>query len=80
MRVLIFGGLYGAQPVGRELVIRLARHLGAGWTKKNREIQKLLQDTLIFLVPAVDTNGFDAAEPGKASTLTGNCIAFQTYI
>nr|XP_045606806.1 carboxypeptidase D-like isoform X3 [Procambarus clarkii] len=64
VRVLIFGGLYGAQPVGRELVIRLARHLGAGWAKKNREIQKLLQETQIFLVPAVDTNGFDRAEPG----------------
>ncbi|XP_071532744.1 carboxypeptidase D-like [Panulirus ornatus] len=74
VRVMIFGGLYGAQPVGRELVIRLARHLAAGWAKKNREIQKLLQDTQIFLVPAVDTIGFDSAEPGmcgysKASEL-----------
>ncbi|KAG7157912.1 Carboxypeptidase D-like [Homarus americanus] len=57
VRVMIFGGLYGSQPVGRELVIRLARHLGAGWAKKNREMQKLLQTTQIFLVPAVDTKG-----------------------
>ncbi|XP_069936726.1 carboxypeptidase D isoform X6 [Cherax quadricarinatus] len=64
VRVLILGGLYGAQPVGRELVIRLARHLGSGWAKKNREVQKLLQDTQIFLVPAVDSKGFDKAEAG----------------
>ncbi|XP_042241968.1 carboxypeptidase D-like isoform X3 [Homarus americanus] len=64
VRVMIFGGLYGSQPVGRELVIRLARHLGAGWAKKNREMQKLLQTTQIFLVPAVDTKGFEVAEPG----------------
>lgn len=65
LRVLIFGGLYGSQPVGRELVIRLARHLGAGWTNKDRKIEKLLQETQIYLVPAVDTEGFDKAEAGK---------------
>ncbi|XP_037777657.1 carboxypeptidase D-like isoform X2 [Penaeus monodon] len=64
VRVLILGGLYGAQPVGRELVIRLARHLGAGWTKKDTKIQTLLENTRIFLVPAIDIDGFDAAIPG----------------
>lgn len=61
---MILGGLYGAQPVGRELVIRLARHLGAGWTKKDTKIQTLLENTRIFLVPAIDIDGFDAAIPG----------------
>lgn len=65
VRVMILGGLYGSQPVGRELVLRLARHLASGWAKKNREIQKLLQNTKIFLVPAVDTDGFEKAEPGN---------------
>lgn len=65
LRVLIVGGLYGSQPVGRELVIRLARHLGAGWAKKNQEVEKLLEETQIFLVPAVDIEGFENAEAGK---------------
>lgn len=72
VRVMLVGGLYGSQPVGRELVLRLARHLASGWAKKNREVQKLLQNTKIFLVPAVDIEGFDRAEPGcnKLSFLT----------
>lgn len=65
VRVMVVGGLYGSQPVGRELVLRLARHLASGWAKKDREIQKLLQNTKIFLVPAVDTDGFDRAESGN---------------
>ncbi|XP_068232083.1 carboxypeptidase D-like [Palaemon carinicauda] len=64
VRVVIFGGLYGSQPVGRELVIRLARHLGEGWARKDEDIQKLLNETQIILVPAVDTEGFVTAESG----------------
>ncbi|XP_047475155.1 carboxypeptidase D-like isoform X2 [Penaeus chinensis] len=64
VRVMVLGGLYGAQPVGRELVMRLARHLGAGWAKKDTKIQTLLENTRIFLVPAIDIDGFDAAIPG----------------
>ncbi|XP_042883422.1 carboxypeptidase D-like isoform X2 [Penaeus japonicus] len=64
VRVVVLGGLYGSQPVGRELVIRLARHLGAGWAKKDVKIQTLLEKTRIFLVPAVDIDGYDAALPG----------------
>lgn len=30
VKILLVGGLYGAQPVGRELLIRLARHIGEG--------------------------------------------------
>jgi len=26
--VLLVGGIYGSQPVGREVLVRLARHLG----------------------------------------------------
>lgn len=62
--MVVLGGLYGSQPVGRELVIRLARHLGAGWAKKDVKIQTLLEKTRIFLVPAVDIDGYDAALPG----------------
>lgn len=69
MRVMVVGGLYGSQPVGRELVIRLARHLAAGWAKKDREMQKLLQNTMIYLVPAVDAVGFANAKPGIACNL-----------
>ncbi|XP_064099961.1 carboxypeptidase D-like isoform X2 [Macrobrachium nipponense] len=63
-RIVIFGGLYGSQPVGRELVIRLARHLGEGWNRKDEQIQKLLKETQIILVPAVDIEGFVTSEPG----------------
>lgn len=69
VRVMVVGGLYGSQPVGRELVLRLARHLAAGWGKKDREMQKLLQNSRIFLVPAVDVEGFNKAEPGNTDFL-----------
>lgn len=64
MKVMVIGGLYGAQPVGRELVLRLARHLAAGWYKEDEDIRTLLRTTSITLVPAVDLKGFDAAKPG----------------
>ena len=55
--------------MGRELVVRLAHHLAAGWAQKDREMQKLLQNTRIFLVPAVDIEGFGRAEPGNTDFL-----------
>ncbi|KAK7026826.1 hypothetical protein SK128_005654 [Halocaridina rubra] len=64
LRVVVFGGLYGAQPVGRELILRLGRHLGAGWAKKDPKIKSLLETTSIYLVPAVDVQGFEKSVPG----------------
>ncbi|KAK3865556.1 hypothetical protein Pcinc_028850 [Petrolisthes cinctipes] len=64
VRVMVVGGLYGAQPVGRELVLRLARHLAAGWAKEDDEIRTLLRSTSITIVPAVDLKGFESAKPG----------------
>ena len=76
VRVMVVGGLYGSQPVGRELVVRLARHLATGWAKKDREMQKLLQNTRIFLVPAVDIVGFDSAKPGNACNLLNQSVYY----
>ena len=46
-RVALFGGLHGSQPVGRELLWRLAQHLGEGeifwglvFIQKNNRITK----------------------------------------
>ncbi|XP_076044068.1 carboxypeptidase D-like isoform X2 [Oratosquilla oratoria] len=62
--VLILGGLYGSQPVGRELTLRLARHLAAGWMKDSKRIKDILENVIVYIAPAVDTQGFDAAIPG----------------
>ena len=79
VRVVIFGGLYGSQPVGRELVIRLARHLGAGWAHNDEEIKKLLEETEIILVPAVDVKAFEAAVPGKKTRQGMTFSSFVSY-
>ncbi|CAL4060287.1 unnamed protein product, partial [Meganyctiphanes norvegica] len=63
-RVMVIGGLYGSQPVGRELVLRLGRHLAAGWKAHNTRIIQLLANTIVYLVPAIDTDGFKKTPPG----------------
>ncbi|MCL4131124.1 UNVERIFIED_CONTAM: hypothetical protein GTU68_041687, partial [Idotea baltica] len=63
-RVILLGGLYGAQPVGREMLIRLARHLGEGWHRKDARVMAILRTTEIYVLPALDKKGFNGVKEG----------------
>lgn len=62
--VALFGSVYGSQPVGREILIRLARHLGEGYKRREPEIVDLFQRINLFILPMVDVDNFDLSGAG----------------
>jgi len=65
--VLLVGGLYGSQPVGREVLVRLARHLGEGYKRGDNIVTMILKRADVYILPAVDMAGFDASKVGSCS-------------
>ena len=66
VNIALFGGVYGSQPVGRELLVRLARHLGEGHKQKNPHCRKLFEKANVFILPMIDVQGF-------SNDLEGTC-------
>ena len=64
----LFGGLYGSQPVGRELLLRFGRHLAKGFTVNDPEITQLFKQANIYILPAVDSDGMDKFTVGTCSS------------
>jgi len=62
--VLLVGGLYGSQPVGREVLLKLARHMGEGFKRGDNIVTMILRRADIFILPAVDMGGYDDAKEG----------------
>nr|CAD7196553.1 unnamed protein product [Timema douglasi] len=56
MKIGFFGGLFASHPVGRELLLRFARHLVIGYTKKDRDIMQILKTFVIHIVPGIDSS------------------------
>lgn len=63
----LFGSVYGSQPLGRELLIRLARHLAKGYTEKDTSIVGLLASANIYIFPMIDYDLFDPKNEGDCS-------------
>ena len=59
--------MYGSQPLGRELIIRLARHLAKGYTKQDQEIVQLFGAANLYLFPMIDYEFFDTSNEGDCS-------------
>ena len=73
----IFGDVYGSQPLGRELIIRLARHLAKGYKGLDQEIVSLFSAANIYLFPMVDYEYFDTSNEGNCSSPTYyTCTSF----
>ncbi|XP_076629152.1 carboxypeptidase D svr [Colletes latitarsis] len=54
----LIGGLFASQPVGREILLRLATHILMGNQIGDPPIQRILNNTVLHFVPGVDP-GFD---------------------
>lgn len=67
INLALFGSLYGSQPLGRELLIRLARHLGYGFRKQDPKILRLFRSVNIYIFPMVDSDFFDPVNDGDCS-------------
>ena len=65
--IVLIGGLHGDQPVGRELLIRLVRHLVDGHDKRDPRVLTLLHSLNIHIIPSVDDLGFQKSVPGMCN-------------
>ena len=65
--VLLVGGMYGSQPVGREVLVRLSRHIVEGYKRDDNIVTMILRRADIFILPAVDMAGVDTAKVGTCS-------------
>ena len=63
----IFANVYGSQPLGRELIIRLARHLTKGYKEQDPDIVELFAAANLYLFPMVDYEFFDPSNEGDCS-------------
>lgn len=72
------GNMHGNEPIGRELLLRLADHLCESWKAGDKEIVELLNCTNIHLLPSMNPDGFELAyntEPENRGWLIGRSNA-----
>ncbi|VDK75166.1 unnamed protein product [Onchocerca ochengi] len=53
--------MHGNEPIGRELLLRLASYFCDQLSAKNKEIMELINSTSIHLLPAMNPDGFERA-------------------
>ncbi|XP_012216053.2 carboxypeptidase D-like [Linepithema humile] len=63
-RIALVGGLFASQPVGREILLRLATHILMGSQIGDPPIQRMLDNAILHIIPAVDP-GFDNIKENK---------------
>ncbi|XP_046683001.1 carboxypeptidase D isoform X2 [Homalodisca vitripennis] len=54
VKIAVIGGMFSTEPIGRELSIRLARHLVRGFEDSPPHIVQLLNSSVIHLYPEID--------------------------
>ncbi|VDL74480.1 unnamed protein product [Nippostrongylus brasiliensis] len=72
------GNMHGNEPLGRELLIRLADYLCDAAIKKDKEVLQLLNSTSIHILPSMNPDGFELAlntDPADREWLTGRSNA-----
>uniref|UniRef100_A0A915BC00 Peptidase M14 carboxypeptidase A domain-containing protein n=1 Tax=Parascaris univalens TaxID=6257 RepID=A0A915BC00_PARUN len=72
------GNMHGNEPIGRELLIRLAAYLCDGIKKNDKEILKLINTSSIHILPSMNPDGFEyalATKPQDRGWLTGRANA-----
>jgi len=64
--VRFVGNMHGNEPVGREVLLHLSRHLLQGYDADKR-IRKIIDETDISILPSLNPDGFDRATKGSCS-------------
>ncbi|KJH46367.1 zinc carboxypeptidase [Dictyocaulus viviparus] len=68
------GNIHGNEPLGRELLIRLADYLCDAAIKEDKEVLQLINSTSIHILPTMNPDGFNRAlntNPADRAWLTG---------
>lgn len=58
----LIGGLFASQPIGREMLLRLATHILKGNQIGDPPIERILKNSVLHFVPYIDP-GFDNIVP-----------------
>jgi hypothetical protein len=54
LQILVIGGLKSNEPLGRELLVRLAKHLATGFQKTDEQIKHIYEFADVIIVPGAD--------------------------
>jgi len=79
INVAFFGGVYGSQPVGREMVMRLARHVAEGAKRNDVTISRLLDKLNIYFLPTIDRDGFEQVIASMAYKNNTLCLPLKDF-
>lgn len=60
-RIALVGGLFASEPIGREILLRLATHVLKGNQIEDPPIKKILKNAVLHFIPGVDPK-FDKIE------------------
>lgn len=63
-QVKLVANMHGDEALGRQLLVRLARELVAGWARGDPRARRLLGATDLFLLPSLNPDGFARAREG----------------
>lgn len=78
--IALIGGLYASQPIGRELLIRLARHLFVGYARQNPSITDIMSKAIIHIIPGIDPSFHDSLNPVCNPPNNPEEIAYQFLV
>ncbi|XP_063896391.1 carboxypeptidase D [Helicoverpa armigera] len=67
--------MHGNEVIGRELLLLLAKYLCQEYISGNGRIQTMLNTTRIHLLPSMNPDGYEKAQIGDYSSLTGRSNA-----
>ncbi|KAK6192240.1 hypothetical protein SNE40_003744 [Patella caerulea] len=73
--VLLLGNCHGNEIIGRELLLQLVESLVTGY-RSDDSVTELLDTTSIHIIPTLNPDGGEKAEPGKCDKLSENNITF----
>ncbi|XP_067136764.1 carboxypeptidase D-like [Centruroides vittatus] len=73
-KIALIGGLHGDQPVGREMLLRLIRHLLRGYRMGDKRIKNLLETVSIHIFPSIDDKGFTVSVPGECRSTSDSAL------
>ncbi|XP_063002757.1 carboxypeptidase D [Elgaria multicarinata webbii] len=70
-QVKLVANMHGDETLGRALLVRLARHLVAGWLRGEARARRLLNATDLYLMPTLNPDGFARAVEGDCAPARG---------
>eukprot|EP00095_Tigriopus_kingsejongensis_P004319 maker-scaffold228_size248166-snap-gene-0.11 protein:Tk04319 transcript:maker-scaffold228_size248166-snap-gene-0.11-mRNA-1 annotation:"GH12395" len=66
-KVKLIGNMHGNEPVGRELLIHLAKSLLHGYAAGDENATHILENVNLFILPTMNPDGFDRGQEGRCS-------------